>query len=65
MPEQAYFSMKQLQKRYGDTSARTIFDWRKDRGFPPAVGPGNRLYPVQDVLDWEKSEGMMPCVDNA
>lgn len=49
-----YFTVDQLVARFGGISRRTIFNWRRDLGFPSPVGPGRKHYRIEDVLAWEE-----------
>lgn len=53
---QLFFSPEELAARYGNKiTIRTLANWRSYGVSPPFTKIGGRiLYPVSDVLEWEK-----------
>ncbi|SVC66228.1 uncharacterized protein METZ01_LOCUS319082 [marine metagenome] len=49
-----YLSVAQVLDRFGGISRRTLYNWRKNYGFPEPVGPQNTLYSIEAIEAFEK-----------
>lgn len=54
--DKLFFSPAELVERYGNKiTIRTLANWRSYGVSPPFTKIGGRiLYPVKDVIDWER-----------